>query len=266
MPVEVLGLQGTPSAGDDFVVVDSEIRAREVAGYRQRKEREAKAAASSRGTLEQMFSRIQAGEAKELPIIVKGDVQGSIEAICGTLDKIGTDQVKIRVLHSAVGAINESDTTLAKASNALIVGFNVRANPQAREIARRDGVDIRYYSIIYDVADDMKKAMAGILAPTLREKFLGYAEIREVFSISKVGKVAGCRVTEGIVKRGAKVRLLRDNVVIHSGALSQLKHFKDDVKEVRDGYECGMTFDNYNDIQVKDVVECFEIEEVAGTL
>jgi translation initiation factor IF-2 len=266
MPVEVLGLQGTPSAGDDFIAVDGEMRAREVAAYRQRKDRDAKAASGARGTLEQMFSRIAAGEAKELPLVIKGDVQGSMEAIASTLEKMGTDQVKVRILHCAVGGINESDITLAKASDAFVIGFNVRANPQARDLARRDGVEIRYYSIIYDVADDIRQALGGMLPPTLREKFQGNASIREVFSITKIGKVAGCLVTEGTVKRGAKVRLVRDNVVIHEGALSQLKRFKDDVKEVREGYECGMSFENYNDIQIGDTIECFEIEEVAGVL
>jgi translation initiation factor IF-2 len=265
-PVEVLGLQGTPAAGDEFITVETELRARDVADYRQRKERDAKAAAGARGTLEQMFSRIAAGEAKELAVVIKGDVQGSVEAICSTLEKMGTDEVKVRILHSAVGGVNESDITLAKASEALVIGFNVRANPQARDMARRESVEIRYYSIIYDVADDLRQALTGMLAPTLREKFLGNAEIREVFSISKVGKVAGCFVSEGMVKRGAKVRLLRDDVVIHDGALSQLKRFKDDVREVREGYECGMSFENYNDIQIGDVIECFEIEEVAGIL
>ncbi len=266
VPVEVLGLTGTPAAGDDFITVETETRAREVAGYRQRKERDAKAAAGARGTLEEMFSKIAAGEAKELPVVVKGDVQGSVEAIVATLEKMGTDEVKVRVLHSAVGGINESDVTLAKASNALVIGFNVRANPQARDMARRDTVDIRYYSIIYDVADDLRQALTGMLAPTLKERFLGNAEIREVFQITKVGKVAGCFITEGMVKRGAKVRLLRDNVVIHEGALGQLKRFKDDVREVREGYECGMSFENYNDIQVGDVIECYEVEEIAGIL
>jgi len=265
-PVEVLGLQGAPSAGDDFITVESEARAREVAEYRQRKNRDAKAVAGARGTLEQMFSKIAAGEAKELPVVIKGDVQGSVEAIVATLEKMGNEEVKVRVLHAAVGGISESDITLAKASGALVVGFNVRANPQARDLARRDDVEIRYYSIIYDVADDVRKALTGMLSPTLREQFLGNAQIREVFNITKVGKVGGCMVTEGLVKRGAKVRLLRDNVVIHEGSLGQLKRFKDDVKEVREGYECGMSFENYNDIQVGDIIECFEIEEVAGVL
>ncbi|HEY1719768.1 MAG TPA: translation initiation factor IF-2 [Magnetospirillaceae bacterium] len=266
MPVEVLGLQGTPAAGDDFIVVDTEARAREVADYRQRKEREAKVAASVRGTLDQMFSKISTGEAKDLPVVVKGDVQGSVEAIASTLEKLGNDSVKVRVLHAAVGGINESDITLAKASGALVIGFNVRANPQAREMSRRDGIEIRYYSIIYDLSEDVKKALTGMLAPTLRERFLGNAEIREVFSISKIGRVAGCMVTEGQIKRGGKVRLLRDNVVIYEGALGQLKRFKDDVREVREGYECGVSLENYNDIQKGDVIECFEMEEVAGVL
>ncbi|MGE5514202.1 MAG: translation initiation factor IF-2 [Bacteroidota bacterium] len=265
-PVEVLGLDGVPAAGDDFVAVEDEARAREIAGYRQRKDRESRAKLAQRGTLEEMFSAIKAGEAKELPVVIKGDVQGSIEAIIGSVEKIGNDDVKVRVLHSAVGPVNESDITLARASGGLIIGFNVRANPQARDMARRDNVDIRYYSIIYDVTDDMRTMLSGMLAPTLKEHFLGYASIREVFNITKHGKVAGCMITEGIVKRGAGVRLLRDNVVIHQGELAQLKRFKDDVKEVREGYECGMSFTNYEDIRAGDVIECFEIEEVAATL
>jgi translation initiation factor IF-2 len=265
-PVEVLGLDGVPAAGDEIIAVEDEYRAREISGYRQRQDREARAKAAARGTLEQMFSAIQAGEAKELPIVIKGDVQGSVEAIVGAVEKIGNNDVKVRVLHSAVGPVNESDVTLAKASSGLIIGFNVRANPQARDMARRDGVDIRYYSIIYDVTDDMKKMLSGMLAPTLKEHQIGYAQIREVFNITKVGKVAGCMITEGIVKRGAGVRLLRDNVVIHQGELSQLKRFKDDVKEVREGYECGMSFAHYDDIRNGDVIECFEVEEIATTL
>ncbi len=266
-PVEVLGLNGSPSAGDEMVVVNSEARAREVSEFRQRKERQARAAASARGTLEQMFERIKDGEqVQELPVVIKADVQGSVEAIEGALEKMATEEVKVRVLHSAVGGINESDVTLAKASEALIIGFNVRANPQARDVAKRDGIEIRYYSIIYNVVDDLKNALSGMLAPTLQENFLGYAEIREVFNVSKVGKVAGCMVTDGMVKRGSKVRLLRDDVVIHEGDLSTLRRFKDEVKEVKDGYECGMSFEKYNDIQVGDVIECFEMEEVAREL
>jgi translation initiation factor IF-2 len=265
-PVEVLGLNGTPLAGDDFVVAENESRARDIADFRQRRRRDATAATGARGTLEQMFSQIAAGVAKELPVVVKSDVQGSLEAIVGSLERISTSEVSVRVLHSAVGGINESDVILAKASDAVIIGFNVRANPQARELARRDGVEIRYYSIIYDLIDDMRKALSGLLAPTLRERLLGNASIREVFNITKVGKVAGCMVTEGTVRRGAKVRLLRDNVVIHEGSLKTLKRFKDEVREVNQGYECGMAFENYHDIQAGDVIECFEIEEVARAL
>jgi translation initiation factor IF-2 len=263
MPVEVQGLNGVPLAGDDFTVAADEGQARDIAAFRQRRRREQQAAQGARGTLEQMFSQIAAGAAKELAVLVKSDVQGSLEAIVGSLEKLSSDEVKLRVLHSAVGGITESDVTLAKASNAVIVGFNVRANPQARDMARRDGVEIRYYSIIYDVIDDMKKALGGMLTPTLRERFLGNATIREVFSISKAGKVAGCMVTEGMVRRGARVRLLRDNVVIHEGSLKTLKRFKDEVREVKEGYECGMAFENYQDIQGGDVIGCFEMEEVA---
>ena len=265
-PIEVLGLNGTPFAGDDFVVAENEGRARDIADFRQRRRRTAQAAQGGRGTLEQMFSQIAAGVAKELPIVVKSDVQGSLEAIVGSLEKLSTGEVSVRVLHAAVGGVNESDVILAKASEAVIVGFNVRANPQARDLARRDGVEIRYYSIIYDVIDDIRKTLSGLLAPTLRERFLGNASIRDVFNITKVGKVAGCMVTEGTVRRGAKVRLLRDNVVIHEGALKTLKRFKDEVREVREGFECGMAFENYQDVQAGDVVECFEVEEVARAL
>lgn len=266
VPVEILGFNGAPMAGDDFVVTDNENQAREVSAFRQRRAREAKSALSARGTMEQMFSQIAAGEIKDLPIIIKSDVQGSMEAISGSLLKLSNEEVKVNILHAAVGEITESDVTLAKASRAMIIGFNVRANPQARDAARRDGIDIRYYSIIYDVVDDIKASLGGLLSPTLREKYLGAAAIREVFSISKLGKIAGCMVTEGIVKRGAKVRLLRDNVVIHEGTLKTLKRFKDEVKEVREGYECGMAFEGYNDIKTGDVIECFEIEEIARTL
>jgi translation initiation factor IF-2 len=265
-PVEVLGLQGTPQAGDVFSVVESEARAREITEFRQHTQRQKQAAAGARGTLEQMFSKIQAGEAKELPVVIKADVQGSVEAIVNSLNSLSTDEVAVRILHSGVGGINESDVTLARASAGLIIGFNVRANPQARELAKRDHVDIRYYSIIYNVVDDAKAALSGMLAPTLREQFLGNAEIREVFNITKVGKVAGCMVTEGIVKRGAKVRLLRDNVVIHEGTLKTLRRFKDEVREVKEGFECGMAFENYDNIQKGDVIECFEMEEVARAL
>jgi translation initiation factor IF-2 len=266
VPVEVLGLNGTPSAGDELSVVDTEARAREVTAFRQRRKLSEKQAAGARGTLEQMFTKISEGSAKELGVVVKTDVQGSLEAISGSLAKLATEEVAVRLLHGAVGAITEGDVTLAKASNGIIVGFNVRASPQAREIAKRDGVEIRYYSIIYDIIDDIKAALSGMLAPTLRERFLGYAEIREVFDISKVGKVAGCRVTEGNVKRGAKVRLLRDNVVIHEGTLKTLRRFKEEVREVQEGYECGMAFESYQDIRQGDRIECFEVETVQRAL
>jgi translation initiation factor IF-2 len=265
-PVEVLGLQGTPSAGDDLAVVDSEGRARDVTDFRQRRRRDAEVKAGARGTVEQMLSKIAAGEAKELPVVVKTDVQGSLEAIVATMGKLGTEEVAVRVLYAGVGAISESDVILAKASNALIIAFNVRANAQARELARRDGVDIRYYSVIYNVVDDIKAALGGMLSPRIRENFLGYAEIREVFDITKVGKVAGCRVTEGVVKRGNKVRLLRDSVVVHEGTLKTLRRFKDEVREVQAGFECGMAFENYSDIKAGDQIECFEMVQEARTL
>jgi len=264
-PVEVLGLQDTPLAGDGFAVVENEARARQVSEFRSGRLR-AQQSGPGRGTLEQQFSRIAAGESKELAVVVKTDVQGSLEAIVASMQKMKTDEVGVRLLHAAVGGINESDVTLARASGGLIIGFNVRANPQAREMAKRDKIDIRYYSIIYNVIDDVKAALSGMLAPTLRERFLGYAQIREVFEITKVGKIAGCMVTEGLVKRGAKVRLLRDNVVIHEGALKTLKRFKDEVREVKEGFECGMAFENYQDIQKGDQIECFEVEEVAREL
>jgi len=266
MPVEVLGLNGTPLAGDDFIVAENEGKARDIADYRQRIRREKVATAGARGTLEQMFTQIAAGSAKELAVVVKSDVQGSLEAIVASLEGLATSEVKVRILHAAVGGINESDIILAKASNAAIIGFNVRANPQARDLAKRDGVEIRYYSIIYEVVDDIKGVLTGMLTPTKRERLLGNAEIREVFNITKVGKVAGCMVKEGLVRRGAKVRLLRDNVVIHEGALKTLKRFKDEVREVREGTECGMAFENYDNIEKGDVIECFEVEEVARVL
>ena len=265
-PVEVLGLQGAPLAGDEFVVVEEEARAREVTEYRQRAERQKTLTISGRGTLEQMFDQIKAGEAQELPVVIRGDVQGSIEAIVGSLEKLSTDEVKVRVMHNAVGGITESDIILAKSAGGLVVGFNVRANPQARQLAQQDQVDIRYYSIIYNVIDDMKKLMEGLLAPEIHERQIGYAEVREVFSVSKAGKAAGCMVTEGLFKRGNKVRLLRDNVVIFEGSLKSLRRFKDDVREVQQGYECGMSLENYDDIKDGDVIECFEAEEVARTL
>ncbi len=264
MPVEVLGLTGVPGAGEPFVVVETDARAREISEFRQRKikDKEAASQVAARGTLDQMLARIQAGVQKEVALLIKADVQGSAEAISATVQKLAHEEVAVRVLNATVGQITESDIQLAKASNAIIVAFNVRATTQARELAQREGVDIRYYSIIYQVADDVEQLVKGKVAPKHREKFLGYAEIRQVFNITKTGKVAGCYVTEGLVKRGCGVRLLRDNVVIHEGDLSQLKRFKDDVKEVARGYECGLSFAGYNDLREGDMVECYEMEVI----
>jgi translation initiation factor IF-2 len=264
-PVEVLGLNSAPEAGDQFDVVPNEARAREVTDYRERKRRDTRGAAA-RSSLEQMMSAMKEGTATEFPILVKADVQGSAEAIVQALEKIGNAEIKARVIHYAVGGINESDIGLAEASKAVVLGFNVRASAQARDAAERSGIEIRYYNIIYDLVDDIKQAMAGKLAPELRETFLGNAKILEVFNITKVGKVAGCQVTEGSVQRGAKVRLIRDNVVIHEGTLSTLKRFKDEVKEVPVGQECGMAFENYQDMRAGDVIECFRVEKVQRTL
>jgi translation initiation factor IF-2 len=268
-PIEVLGLTGTPEAGDDFTVVEDEAKAREIAEFRLRKKR-ALQAIKTKGVrpLDQMISEIQAGVAKNLPVVIKGDVHGSVEAIVSALNKLTEDnrEVHVQVLHSGVGAITESDITLANASNAMVIGFNVRANPQARELAKRDGVHINYYSIIYEVIDEVKSMLSGLLAPTVKEKFIGYAEIRKVFNVSKTGKIAGCFVTEGLVKRGAKVRLLRDNVVIHEGTLKTLRRFKDEVREVQKGYECGMAFENYDDIKEGDMIEAFEMETTGRQL
>lgn len=267
VPVEVLGLNSVPEAGDQFVVVEIDARAREITDYRERKRREMKGApASGSMSLEQMMSKLKENELSEMPILVKCDVQGSGEAIAQAIEKLGTDEVAARVVHQAVGGISESDVTLASASNALIMGFNVRANNQAREAAEAAGIEIRYYNVIYDLVDDVKAALSGMLSPEQRETFLGNAEILEVFNISKVGKVAGCQVTEGTVERGAKVRLIRDSVVIHEGTLSTLKRFKDEVKDVTAGQECGMAFENYQDMRSGDVIECFRVEEVARTL
>jgi translation initiation factor IF-2 len=263
-PVEILGLAGVPSAGEPFVVVENESRAREIAEFRTRKLRDKAAGvtAGARGTLDEMLARIQAGEQKEVAVLIKADVQGSAEAIQATVLKLAHEEVRVRVLHAAVGQITESDIQLAKASNAVVLAFNVRATSQARDLAQREGVDIRYYSIIYEVSDDIEKLVQGKVAPKERERFLGYAEVRKVFSITRVGKVAGCMVTDGVVKRGSGVRVLRDNVVIHNGELSQLKRFKDDVREVARGYECGLSFANFHDLQEGDVIECFETEMV----
>lgn len=263
-PVELLGLTGVPRAGEPFIVVDSESKAREISEFRQRKVREKQAAVrlAARGTLDQMLARIQAGEQKEVAVLIKADVQGSAEAIQTTVLKLEHEEIKVNVISATVGQITESDVQLAKASNAIIVAFNVRATVQARELAQQEDVDIHYYSIIYQVIDDIEKLIKGRIAPKQREKFLGYAEIRKVFSIGKTVKVAGCYVTQGVVRRGCGVRLLRDNVVIHAGNLSQLKRFKDDVKEVAHEYECGLSFAGFNDLREGDVVECYEMETI----
>jgi translation initiation factor IF-2 len=268
LPIEVLGFSGTPEAGDRLAVVDSEARAREVTDYRARQKRDKVAARASgmRGSLEQMMTQLKSAGRKEFPLVIKADVQGSLEAIMGALEKLGTNEVIARLLHASVGGITESDVTLAEASGAAIIGFNVRAHKEAREAAEQAGVEIRYYNIIYDLVDDVKKAMSGLLAPTIRETTLGSAIILEIFKVSKVGNIAGCRVTEGVVERGANVRLVRDNVVVHEGKLSQLKRFKDDAREVVAGQECGIAFENYQDMRAGDVIECFRVETVQRTL
>ena len=267
-PVEVLGFSGTPDAGDRLAVVENEARAREVTDYRARQKREKSAnrGTTMRGSLEQMMAQAKTSGRKEFPLVIKADVQGSLEAIIGALDKMATDEVAARVLHAGVGGISGSDVTLAEASGVPIIAFNVRANKEAREAAERVGIEIRYYNIIYDLVDDVKKAMSGLLAPTLRETMLGNAQILEIFNVSKVGKIAGCRVTDGTVERGANVRLIRDNVVVHEGKLSQLKRFKDDAKEVLAGQECGMAFENYQDMRAGDVIECYRVETVQRSL
>ncbi|MCB2052963.1 MAG: translation initiation factor IF-2, partial [Geminicoccaceae bacterium] len=267
MPVEILGLDGVPEAGDLLNAVENERQAREVTDYRQRKRRDVQQAAGGpKVSLEDMFNQLKSGEIQELPVVVKSDVHGSLEAIQAGLEKIGNDEAKVRVLFGGVGGITESDVTLAQASNAVIVGFNVRANVQARDMARRDGLEIRYYSIIYELLDEMKGILSGMLSPESREVILGHAEIREVFNVTKVGKIAGCRVVDGLVRRGGRARLLRDDVVVYEGELGSLRRFKDDVREVREGFECGMSIEGYNDIRQGDLIEVYEVQEVARTL
>ncbi|MBV1698841.1 MAG: translation initiation factor IF-2, partial [Hyphomicrobiales bacterium] len=268
MPVEVLGFNGTPEAGDRLAAVKAEARAREIADYRTRQKRDIQAARQTgmRGSLEQMMNQLKTSGRKEFPLVIKGDVQGSVEAIVGSLEKLSTEEVAARVIFSGVGGITESDITLAQASNAAVIGFNIRANKEAREAAEQAGIEIRYYDIIYNLVDDVKKAMSGLLAPTLRETMLGNATILEIFKVSKVGNIAGCRVTDGTVERGANVRLIRDSVVVHQGKLSQLKRFKDDAREVAAGQECGMAFENYQDMKVGDIIECYRVETVQRSL
>jgi translation initiation factor IF-2 len=268
VPVEVLGFNGPPEAGDRLAVVENEARAREVTDYRahQRREKQAARATGMRGSLEQMMSQLKTAGRKDFPLVIKADVQGSLEAIIGSLEKLGNEEVGARILHAGVGGISESDVTLAGGFNAAIIGFNVRAHKEAADLAKRDGIEIRYYNIIYDLVDDVKKAMSGLLTPERRETMLGNALILEIFNVSKVGKIAGCRVTDGTVERGANVRLIRDNVVIHEGKLSQLKRFKDDAKEVTAGQECGMSFEAYQDMRAGDVIECYRVETIQRSL
>jgi translation initiation factor IF-2 len=268
MPVEVLGFNGTPEASDRLAAVATEARAREIADYRARQKRDIMAARQTgmRGSLEQMMDQLKTTGRKDFPLVIKGDVQGSIEAIVGALDKLSTDEVAAQIIFSGAGGITESDVRLAEASGAAIIAFNVRAHKEAREAAEQASIEIRYYDIIYNLVDDVKKAMSGLLAPTLRETMLGNAVILEVFKVSKVGNVAGCRVTDGVVERGANVRLIRDSVVVHQGKLSQLKRFKDDAREVVAGQECGMAFENYHDMKVGDVIECYRVESVQRSL
>ena len=266
MPVEVIGFTGVPDAGDIFVSLADEKQAKEIATYRMQKLRETELAKHSKLSLEQLYEKIQKGEVKDLNTIVKADVQGSVEAVSESLKKLTTDAIRLNVLHASVGAITETDVNLASASNAIILGFNVRPEVKAQALAEKEGVDIRLYNIIYDAVDDIKKAMEGLLEPTLREKHLGRAEIRDTFSVPKVGTVAGCYVLDGKMLRNAQVRLLRDNVVIYKGKMSSLRRFKDDVKEVATGYECGIGLENYNDLKVGDIIEAFEMEKVAATL
>ena len=265
-PIEILGFNGTPLAGDEFIVVKDEAEAREATERRAHKKRDEANKAVVTSSIEQMMGQIASGERKELSVVVKADVQGSLEAIRSSIEKLSTEEVSAKVIHGGIGAINESDITLARASSAAIVGFNVRANPQSKALALKDGIDIKYYSVIYQLIDDVKTIMGGLLAPEIREDYIGQAEIRAIFNVPKVGKAAGCMVKDGMIKRGSKVRLLRDNVVIHEGMLKFLRRFKDEVKEVKEGYECGVSFENYQDLKEGDTIECFEIKEVSKTL
>ena len=266
MPVEILGLSGAPEAGDRFLVVENETRAREIIAYRRRRMRPVEFPEET--PIEAIIARIGDGKAGQptFPLVIKGDVQGSVEAVVGAAKKLSNDEVKLRIVHSAAGGVNESDVSLANTAGAVIVAFNVRANAQARQLAQREGVDIRYYSVIYDVIEEFRGWLTGMLTPTVKERAVGTAEILETFSVSKVGRIAGCRVTDGIMRRGARVRLLRDNVVIYEGALGNLRRFKDDVDEVKAGIECGMSLEKYQDVQVRDQIEAYEVEEIARTL
>jgi len=262
LPVEVLGFGSNPLAGDDFIVVDNENRARKIAEYRSNKDLQKKNTII-KTNVEEMFEQISTGEATSLPIIIKADVQGSAEAIESSILKLSTEEVKTTVVFKGVGAITESDVALANSSKGFIIGFNVRAIPQARDLAKRDGIDIKYYSIIYELIDDIKNLLGGLLKPDVKESITGNLEIREIFSISKIGNIAGCIVKEGNISRNSKIRLLRDSVVIHTGTISSLKRFKEEVKEVKNGYECGVMIENYSDIKINDIIETFEVIETA---
>jgi translation initiation factor IF-2 len=266
VPVEVLGLDSAPNAGDKFVEVDEERQAREIISYRLRKEKELKALKNSAKSISDIFKESGKGKLKFLNIIIKGDVHGSVEAIAGTISKLSTDEVAIKIIHSATGGISESDVSLATASGAMIIGFNVRANPSAKELANAKGVELRYYSIIYNLVDDLKLLLSGLLTPLKSEEYLGQAEIRQIFKITNIGKIAGCFVINGIIKRNGKARLLRDNIVIHDGTLKTLKRFKEDAKEVKNGFECGIAFENFEDLKEKDMIECYEIVEQKRTI
>jgi translation initiation factor IF-2 len=265
-PGEVLGLGGAPAAGDEFGIAESDSKARDIAEFRSDQRKTVGGGVSVPDSIEDLFAKIKGGQLQELPLVIKGDVRGSIEAIEGALAKISTEEVAARVLHSAVGGINESDITLAQASDAIIIAFNVRANAQARERAKRDKVAIRYYSVIYEMIEEVKGLLSGMLAPAIHETMLGEARVKEIFSVSKTGKVAGCEIVDGFVRRGARVRLLRDDIVVHEGTLGTLRHFKDEVREVRAGSECGIGLENYQDVQKGDRIEAFEVEEVARSL
>jgi translation initiation factor IF-2 len=266
LPVEVVGLSGVPNAGDDFVVLADEKQAKAVAEHRQVKQREKELSRTTKVTLEKLYEQIKEGQIKEVNVILKTDVQGSLEAIADSLEKLSTPDVKVNLLHSGTGAISESDVMLASASNAIVIGFNVRADVKALELAEQESVDIRYYDVIYQILNDIRDAMVGILEPTFEENVIGRAEVRQTFHVSKVGTIAGCYVVSGKVERNAKVRVVRDGVVVYDGKIASLKRFKDDVKEVKSGFECGLTVDNFNDIKAGDILEAYEMVEIKPTL
>ena len=266
MPVEVLGFDSVPQAGDVMYVMPNEETAKDITEKVKEQKKLENTASVTKSSLEEMMANVSKGEVKKLPIIVKADVQGSLEAIVASLEKVGNDEVQINVIHNAIGAINESDVSLANSAQGVVIGFNIRAIPQARTIAKRDKVDIRYYSIIYELIDDMKKMLSGLLTPDTKEEIIGHAEVRDTFSSSKFGTIAGCFVTNGYVSNSAKIRLVREGKIIHEGEVGTLKRFKDDVKEVRENYECGISFKDYSDILVKDEIEFYITKEVQKEL